>query len=243
MKFCRRQNVTAPFWCRRDYVCAKRKFASIDPGDKYDSVKWDFNERNGYRVIYIEGYPYKVLNKGSKKAQEQVAMKLKTLRDFINQLCYELNRRRHHYPEYIQDNIDLFLDIHEESEFLTNHRYFKKRIPYGKTSFFLLSQIPPRKGFDGMNKPKERYISNEPYIGPDKNIRANYRDIFLDVNKLHSDLLIHELAHTFCNHVQWRPDDHGHDFITAENILKDMCKFVTMTAPNGRSSVQRAFDA
>jgi hypothetical protein len=200
-----------------------------DPGDKYDKMKWDFNERKGYSVIYIDGYPYKVLNKGSKKVQEQVAMKLKSLRDFVNKICYNLNRYRYNYPDYVQDNIDLFLDIHEESEFVNNHRCFKKRIPYGSTSFFLLSQIPPNKGFDGMNKPKERYISNEPYIGPDQNLRANYRDIFLNLNNVNiKKLLIHELAHTFCNHVQWRPDDHGQDFITAENILKDMCKFVIM---------------
>ncbi len=205
-------------------------FVDNDPGDKFDEIKWDFNEKRGYNVIYIDGYPYKVLNQGTKNSQERVAIKLKKIRDFISRLCEELNKRRHFYPMSIQENIDLFLDIHEESPFTTNHRFFKKRIPYGTTSFFLLSQIPSRSSFDGMNKPKQRYISSEPHIGPDKNIRAEYRDIFLNVNanKL-KDLVIHELAHTFCNHVQWRPDDHGQDFMVAEKILKDMCNFISRT--------------
>lgn len=201
----------------------------MDPGDKYDSVKWDFSEKDGYKVIYIDGYPYKVLKKGSAKNQYLVARKLKELRDFTSAICNQLDARRHNYPHWVQDNIDLFLDIHQESSFPISHRYFKKRIPYGRSSFYLLSQIPPRKGFDGLNKPKERYVSYEPSIGPDQNIRANYRDIFLNISgpddKLYK-LFIHELAHTFCNHVQWRPDDHGEDFIIAENILKDMWKLL-----------------
>ena len=40
-------------------------------------------------------------------------------------------------------------------------------------------------------------------------------------NKAIMDLVIHELAHTMCNHVRWRDDDHGRDFQRAEKILKE----------------------
>ena len=44
-----------------------------------------------------------------------------------------------------------------------------------------------------------------------------------DFNKI-MELVIHEFAHTMCNHVTWRDGDHGSDFKNAEKILWDCYK-------------------
>lgn len=199
-----------------------------DPGDRYDSLKWDFDENVGYSTIYIDGYPYKVL-KNNKNSERRVAKLLHQMRNYTNILCNILESTRYKYPQRLQKNIDLFLDIHQELPIESlQHRHFRNRLPFGTTSSYLLSQIPPNTGFSGLNKPKERYISDELPIGKDKKLRANYRDIFFDIspntttlenNKKLLDLLLHELAHTGCNHVRWRPDDHGKDFKEFEKVL------------------------
>jgi len=89
------------------------------------------------------------------------------------------------------------------------------------------------KRFYGMNKPYDLYIDKTPVpIGPivtingvDANtIRPVKRTIFLDVIRNDTvgdikNLVIHELAHTVANHCIYRPDDHGSDFIAAENLV------------------------
>ena len=58
--------------------------------------------------------------------------------------------------------------------------------------------------------------------------RALYRDIFLDLSTQGhhfgsnlKNLVIHELAHSMANHIQWRPNDHHADFKFAENLIKN----------------------
>ena len=81
--------------------------------------------------------------------------------------------------------------------------------------------------FEGINKPRNLYKSKTK-IGKDGLLRAGYRHIFItirDSNKNFNDinvimkLVLHELAHTMCNHVTWRDDDHNSDFIHCEKIL------------------------
>ena len=197
----------------------------VDPRDKYDPVKWDFNERKGYKTIYIEGYPYKVLNE---KGSNKVAQKLHKLRLYTNKLMKKLEKEKYKYPKQ-SDNIEIFLDIHKEypCEFHTAPP-FRKRIKKHKTnSNYLLSQIPHNSDFDGLNKPRLRCMTYEPEVGPDGSIRADYRDIFLRLTpetKLSDlqSLYIHELAHTGANHNRFRIDDHKIDFQTCENILKNL---------------------
>ena len=51
-------------------------------------------------------------------------------------------------------------------------------------------------------------------IGPDEKLRAHTRHVMIiipdDVVEMF-DLYCHEIAHTLCNHVQFRPDDHHGD--------------------------------
>ena len=82
-------------------------------------------------------------------------------------------------------------------------------------------EIPKGTKFEGLSKPKMRYIDeNGKYIGRDKNMRALYRDVFVDLDTEDLDgLIIHELAHIACNHVNYYDDNHGKDFKWAESIL------------------------
>lgn len=176
-----------------------------DHGDLFDSEKWDFPEDNIPKYI-INGHLYKANN--NKNAE-----KLASIRDSIDVLCSNLknNKKEIHKStknkEYLR-GLDLFLEIH-------NTEHLRSR--------YLLSEIPAGTKFSGINKPKQRYVDyNSPKIGKDGHRRASYRDIFLDLklsDKKLRELIIHELAHTMCNHVTFRPDDHHADFKWAESII------------------------
>jgi hypothetical protein len=97
---------------------------------------------------------------------------------------------------------------------------------------FLLQEMQLEKDqklikFEGLNKPKYVHLTNEIEIGPDKQLRARYRIIFLTLRKngklqtINSlkELIAHELTHTALNHVLWRDDDHGPGFKLMYNII------------------------
>ena len=89
--------------------------------------------------------------------------------------------------------------------------------------------------FNGLNKPRSLYVSKKSPIGKDKNLRANHRHVFITLRnngtfndeKTIMNLVIHEIAHTMCNHVTWREDDHGKDFKHAEKLIMDAYLKVT----------------
>lgn len=194
-----------------------------DYGDKYDKVKWDFKEKGPY--YYYDNYEYKCKNKES-------LYKLVFIRNKINKLCENILYDSSYIKRTIKNDeeierINIFLNIHLEKN--NDPRYLpdvlKLRTHNGqKVSRYLLSEIPYNCLFQGLNKPKMRYI--EKYglnVGPDKNSRAIYRDIFLKLDLKYDklmELIIHELAHTMANHTHWRPDDHKKDFKWCENFIK-----------------------
>ena len=199
-------------------------FSNYDPGDQHDKMKWDFPETKGFMAIYIDGYPYKVLKNQSSRDRHKVANTLHSLRQLTNKVCKDIEK---YEPK--THNIDVFLDIHQETPPIRGvnlMKPFKRRGQQYRThSNYLISQIPKTTGFEGLNKPKERYVTDQPFVGPDKNLRAEYRDVFLNLTPKTSindimDLWIHELAHTMANHVRYRPDDHHEDFQEAEKLLK-----------------------
>lgn len=195
-----------------------------DHSDKFDNIKWDFDESN-IPIFFIGKYPYKAFSYKN-------ATILANIRNKIDILCHNIETFRKQW-EYTTNNIeyingvDIFLDIH--SEFIYNnisilpnpfyHIAFNKH----PTSRYLLSEIPPGTMYDGLNKPKMRYINeNLPPVGKDMNGRALYRDIFLNLNKKGKkldELVIHELAHSMANHINYRPNDHHADFKWAEKLI------------------------
>ena len=185
-----------------------------DPGDKFDKLKWDFDERTEYTLVLIDSYPYKVLKKRSKEDQLRVAEKLHRLRLLNNIIVKNIDKYAN------GEGIEIYKNIH------------KGKPIKNKRGGYLLSEMKPSTGFSGLNKPKERkIIKSSEIVGPDGKMRAGYRDIFLKINHKDNnisheelDLFIHELAHTGANHVTWRNDDHGRDFISFENLLWNILK-------------------
>lgn len=205
-------------------------FYIVDYGDKYDKppyknpgMAWDFSEES-LNIYKIGKYNYKATSYKNAK-------QLSSLRKQIDKLCNSLENNidiwinSTNNQSYI-DGVFLFLGIHKE------HFYDPDNLPLEfaniaingqKTSRYLLSEIPKGTPFDGINKPRMRYIDNRaPPVGKDKNSRPMYRDIFLNLEKspkMLEKLLIHELAHTMANHNQYRHDDHHADFTWAEKLI------------------------
>jgi hypothetical protein len=215
-----------------------------DPGDKYDSTKWDFDESD-LIVIYINNYPYKINNTNDHQKNLSRANRLAYIRSEIDRLCFELCSQIedgliNKEPDSVINGVFIFLDLHAElprtnKDLIHFTRIFNNKLRSDKVSSrYLISEIPrsAKSGFIGLNIPRMRYRDpREPFVGPDQNIRACYRDVFLndiivhnsirskeDLDELRS-LIIHELAHSLACHVTFRDDDHGPDFKKAEKIL------------------------
>jgi hypothetical protein len=174
---------------------------NTDHGDLFDNVKWNLDDSKLIK-FFIDGFLYKVNTKDS-------AVKLHKYRNKIDILCKNILNAP--LTDIDPECIRIFLDIHMSH----NGRYF-------------LSEIPPSKEgkkFNGLNVPKLRIFTNDKSIGKDKNLRASYRDIYMSptlTEHMFTETLIHELAHTMCNHVQWHDDDHGKDFKRCEKFIKSL---------------------
>ncbi len=186
-----------------------------DPGDKFDPLPWDLSESSMYKYI-VNGKLYKIKSDSNTQQGLNALNLLVHTRNEIYRLCMEIHRnlKSGQAPKdrELLDFINLFLDIHCE---------------HCGSRGYLLSEIPNGSVFEGLNKPKGRYITREKNIGTDYNLRASYRDVFLRTNMSLHDyklLVVHELSHTGCNHVRWRDDDHGPDFKKMEKFLLKMAK-------------------
>lgn len=175
---------------------------------------WDFDETTNY-IYYLspnDNYCYKVLD--NYKDYLKAIYILEKLRIIINEMCKFLSINFYHYSDKDKIAIKCFLDIHPNN--------------------YLLSEMQMKQMFEGLNKPRNLYSSNDEILGSDGKDRAQYRDVFLQLrknNKFKSydsiiKLTIHEITHTMCNHIRWRDDDHGSDFKYYEKILLDVYKEV-----------------
>lgn len=170
---------------------------------------WDFDENLNYAIVNIQGKNYKVINKFPD--YKSAAIILYKIHSIIIDICMYLKINYYKYSKSDQILIDCFCDIHPNN--------------------YLLSEMQLGTNFYGLNKPRNVYNSNKPPIGNDHTLRASYRHVFITLrdkkykfnekNKI-MKLVIHEIAHTMCNHVTWRDDDHAKDFKHAEKLLTDV---------------------
>jgi hypothetical protein len=160
---------------------------------------WDFDENINY--ININGF--KVLDLPD---AVRASLLLRNIKNLILQ-CFESIK----INEMITPEIELLI-----------------------TTPFVLQEMQLKKDqliykFEGLNKPKNVRVTNKDEIGPDKNLRADYRHIFLDLRADYNGrlktieslkpLIAHELTHTALNHVRWRDDDHNKNFMLYYNII------------------------
>lgn len=217
-----------------------------DPRDTMDPIKWDLDESQ-LETVHVEGYPYKVNRRGGTPPKER-ARRLHCIREFVHALAERLLNEVYSGgrtipsdpPHPTLDQHLLFIDIHcplYREEVLPNHFHKVRGRPHSKCLFSEICH-GDRSGFEGMNKPRHRTTAySEPHVGQDGKIRATYRDIFLDPEKVDGyfvsggkdygalrRLVLHEIAHTMANHVTFRWDDHGEDFKVCEAVLTDLAK-------------------
>ena len=169
---------------------------------------WDFDENLNYTTVTIQGKNYKVINKFQN--YYEAGLYLNYIHDNIIEICNYFQINYYRYSKSDKILIDCFLEIHPNN--------------------YLLSEMQLGTMFNGLNKPRSLSLTNKQKNGKDENIRAGHRHVFITLR--HSNgkfknintvmkLVIHEIAHTMCNHVRWRDDDHGSDFKHAEKLIQD----------------------
>ena len=175
-----------------------------DPGDALDVAAdprraWDFPETGLTRYL-VNGHAHLARSRSAAKTLSRLRARVVTLCENI-----ATNHAAWNQCSFFTRRVPIFLDIHA----------------FGN---FGIHEIPPGTGFDGMNKPRGRYVTSDgPAVGADAKIRASRREIFLNLDKSPRSLdalLVHELAHTLANHVTFREDDHHADFRACEKFIK-----------------------
>lgn len=170
---------------------------------------WDFNESTGYIKVKYKGGIYKVLNRKGNNKIVEILHFCKVLIDNISKIIAE--RLPLMEDKQLIKMCEVFLNIH----------------PYN----YEVAEMQKDTGFIGMNKPIAVHITDGPSVGKDKKLRAESRRVFLEIRDENNNLkpiesiislVIHEIAHTGCNHVTWRDDDHGKDFIKFEKFLYEI---------------------
>ena len=167
---------------------------------------WDFDEDINFTLVRYKNIQFKVLNAPNKKTAAKLLYQTSI---FINTLSYLVRANLNNVKSPLKEMSIVFLSIHPD--------------------YYDLQEMQTGTQFEGLNKPKNiHYNKYLPSVGKDKLLKANYRRVFLklrysngklkDFNDL-IPLIIHEIAHTGCNHVRWRDDDHGMDFQLFEIYL------------------------
>ena len=162
-----------------------KHFKYTDPHDKYDKVKWDFDENVLQKIQADDGYIYLLKNRDNNK--------LKILQDIrynVANVAAHIYKNIDSYPPHAQDGLRLFVYIHSESNkkqqdlakmSSQQFNYFNRHwiISNGITSNVIYSELPTHTKFIGLNKPKERTVNKlSPPIGKDKQLRSKWRHIF-----------------------------------------------------------------
>ncbi|AOM63430.1 hypothetical protein [Heterosigma akashiwo virus 01] len=164
---------------------------------------WDIDEEQKYNVYMYNNKQYKVLKDNIETVRIQnvkllafIDLNLKVYKTILNEMKDDLKIKY----RYLLPGICIYINTpHEIMEINGKH-------------------------FNGLNKPKNIYERERTLpVGKDGIFRAERRVIML---KLFRDpvrlfnLVVHELAHTFANHVKYREDDHGKDFKMYERFIK-----------------------
>ena len=161
---------------------------------------WDFNETKNYTTVNN----YKVL---ISPLAESASILLEKLDRLVRILQYNIIVTK-------VNRYDRYLDL------LSKTPHILQEMQLHKDQGSII--------FNGLNKPKDIYLTQDIPIGEDKRLRAGYRKIFLTlkhrngrlktINEMKS-LLAHELTHTALNHVTWKDDNHSKLFKEYNKVI------------------------
>ena len=173
---------------------------------------WDFSEYDNYVCYHIpnvdpeepERFVYVKKIKNSERMQKNA-----DIMAFLDSFTKDLQNRVSSDSRLDNDKcLQLFVD--------TDHTFY---------------ELETNNFFRGVNKPKNvHYCKHAKHsIGKDGRLRAHNRYVMIVIpftpQELY-DLYCHEITHTLCNHVQFRPDDHHgkkkEDFPHCETVVKKL---------------------
>ena len=193
---------------------------------------WDLDEDVGFVKVrsILDNLEYKVVDRGSEQDKLEVANALAKVRRDLNTLLIYVARN----PELwlyksiafgIFHTFDIhipclyhFLDvINTDSIEALNNKIINKCVQDG--TLFTYQEMPPNNvGLIGLNKPKViKTIQIDVDGVPTDYEIAEKRLILLTIRSKNGsintyqrilDLAIHEITHTTCNDVRWKPDNH-----------------------------------
>ena len=214
-----------------------------------DKPFWDLDESGGFVKIRsnLDNLEYKVWNSGTDSEKLEVANTLARVRRDINTLLIFLARN----PEpWLYKNVaygiihtfDIhipclysFLDtLNTDSVQELNNKIIRKCIE-DSTLFTYQEMRPNTYGIIGLNKPK--IIKNIKIDVDGKLIDyeiAEKRLIMLTIRNQRTgtvnsydktmDLTLHELTHTTCNDVRWKPDNHKPPYNCYHRLVRKWAK-------------------
>ena len=161
--------------------------------------EWDFDEYSNYIPIIYD-----------------IPAGFGNTRDSHDRFVY-LKERRNRNIQELHSNVLCFLDQFT----LELQNYCTKRIQNNKCIDLFINtdhtfyELYHNVHYKGVNKPlKVHPCRNAHHIGPDGILRAHSRNVMIVIQpdaKNMYNLYCHEIAHTLCNHVRYRPDDHHGD--------------------------------
>ena len=171
---------------------------------------WDINETEGFRSYGIDGQTYTVNVKRSHNNLKECAKVLRFIDLYIKQLIDDLVKR------CMERGV-----MSESCKIISNTPYVVQEIEYDS-------------GFHGINKPKGIIHSGttKKHFKLDNDLRATWRLIMLELRESDGSFmpwssikttLLHELAHTMCNHIRYRTSgNHQKDFHDCESVTKEL---------------------
>ena len=193
---------------------------------------WDVEENDGFVVIQSNGLPYKVWKTDNPVTDKLVADTLAKIRNDLNKLFVFLCKNKDLWiNKKIAFGVVHALGLHLPA--LANKNTFDEVISRGGKSiqgiqrtnyddllnvgevFNYQEMTPNNHGIIGLNKPKQIIKIKIPGSRKSYEI-ADKRSVFLTIrrNGILDDyntimkLVIHEVTHTVCNDVRWKPDNH-----------------------------------
>jgi len=210
---------------------------------------WDVEESVGFVSILspLDSLEYKVWDTGSDSDKLEAANILARVRKDINKLLIYLAKHpdlwmnksiaygvMHTFDIHIPCLIKLLDFINVDSVNVLNDKIIRKCVE-DSTLFNYQEMTPNTYGIIGLNKPKiiktikvevnGKQVDYE--IAEKRSIfltLRNYKtNVFNDYTKI-LNLAIHELTHTTCNDVRWKPDNHMYPYPRYHSLMRKWAK-------------------
>jgi hypothetical protein len=209
---------------------------------------WDLEESVGFVKVRstLDSLEYKVWNTGTDSEKLEVANILAMVRQNINILLIYLARNPelwlykniafgiiHTFDLHIPCLYSLLESLNTDSIEVLNQKIIDKCVK--DSTLFTYQEITPNDhGIIGLNKPK---VIKTIQINVDEKVVdyeiAEKRLIMLTIRKKSGkfdsikeimDLAIHELTHTTCNDVRWKPDNHKPPYTCYHRLMRKWAK-------------------